>query len=145
MGVGCVEELVRSLATKIHYKVEKLSVMYLGLSIKVRTNTRLLWNPIIEKVENKLSTWKRRYLSLGRTITLIKACLSNLPVHYMSLFKLPKFANAMVDRLRNFLWEGQSDSRKIHPLKKKEVIKYKKEGGLGLGSLDSKNWALLAK
>lgn len=56
MGVGCVEQLVRSLATKIHYKVGKLFVMYLGLSIKVRTNSRFLWNPIIEKVENKLST-----------------------------------------------------------------------------------------
>lgn len=73
-----------------------------------------LWNTVIENFEKKLSVWKGKYLSLGGRIMLIKACLSNLPVYDMSLFKMPKG----VDRLRrNFLWKGQSDGRKIQPLK----------------------------
>lgn len=58
---------------------------------------------------------------------------------------MPKSLEVKLDRLRNFLWEGRSDRRKIHPLKWSEVIKSKRDGGLGLDSLESKNWALIAK
>lgn len=46
---------------------------------------------------------------------LIKACLSNLPIYYMSLFKMPKAVMERLDRVhRNFLWEGQGDKKKLH-------------------------------
>lgn len=53
---------------------------------------------------------------------------------------------AKLDRIRrNFLCEGQSKRRKIHPLKSCEVTEPKRDAGLGLGSLERKNWTLLAK
>lgn len=67
-------------------------------------------------------------------------------MYYMLLFKMPKSVEAKLDQIRRkFLWEGQSERRKIHLLKWSEVIKPKRDGGLGLGSLEHKNWALLAK
>lgn len=90
VGVGCSNEVVRSLANNIHCKVGKLPMLHLGLPIEAKERLTALWNPVINRVEKKLSTWKRRYLSFGGRITLIKACLSNLPVYYMSLFKMPK-------------------------------------------------------
>lgn len=72
--------------------------------------------------------------------------LSNLPVYYMSLFRMSKIVVAKLVRIRrNFMWEGQGKRRKIHLLKWCVVIKLKRDGGLGLGSLGIKNWALLAK
>lgn len=63
----------------------------------------------------------------------------------MSLF-MPKTVVAKLGlSRRNFLWEGQSSRRNIHPLKWDDVIKPRKDGGLGLGNLENKNWALLAK
>lgn len=86
------------------------------------------------------------YLSLGRRITLIKACLSNIPVYYLSLFKMPKAAMERLDRIRrNVLWEGKSDRKKLHLRKWSEVIKPKWNGSLGLGNLENKKWAFLAK
>ena len=64
----------------------------------------------------------------------------------MSLFKMPK---AVIERLdcmrRDFLWDGQADKKKLHLIKWSEVIKPKSNGGLGIGSLENKNLALLAK
>ena len=75
-------------------------------------------------------------LIFGWDITLIKACLSNIPVYYMSLFKMPKAVLKKVDCIyRSFLWDGQGDNKKLHLLKWSEVIKPKWSGGLGLGSL----------
>ena len=105
-----------------------------------------MWDPVIHKFEKKLSSWKRQYLSLGERITLIKACLSNIPVYYMSLFKMPKVVVERLDLIcRNFLWEGKSNKKKLHLMKWSEVIKPKSCGGLGLGDLKYKNAALLAK
>lgn len=46
---------------------------------------------------------------------------------------------------RNFLWDGNSDRRELHLMCWNEVIQPEHAGGLGLGNLDVKNWALLAK
>lgn len=108
VGVGCFEDLVRSLASAIRCRVGKLLILYLGLPVGPRTSSMALWNPVVEKVEKKLSTRKMRYLSLGGRITMIKACLSKMPVYYMSLFKMPKSVIGKLDKLsRNFLWEGR--------------------------------------
>lgn len=64
----------------------------------------------------KLSLWKGNYLSLGGRITLIKACLSNLPIFCMSLFNMARAMGSTLDILRrNFMWEWQGE-RRIHPL-----------------------------
>ena len=88
----------------------------------------------------------KQYLSLGGRITLIKACLSNLLVYYMFLFKMPKDVVERMDRIRrNFLCEGQGDQMKLHLMKWSKVIKLKWDGGLGVGSLENKNKVLLEK
>jgi len=55
-----------------------------------------VWNPILEKVERKLSGWKGLYLSKGGRLTLLKFVLSSLPTYFLSLFTIPKF---VADRL----------------------------------------------
>ena len=50
---------------------------------------RFVWNPILEKVERRLASWKRLYLSKGGKVTLIKSTLSNFPTYFLSLFPIP--------------------------------------------------------
>lgn len=40
---------------------------------------------VIEKFDQKLSLWKRQYLSTGERIMLIKATMSNLLIYYTSV------------------------------------------------------------
>lgn len=68
-------------------------MFYLGFLIGARPRSSVLWNTVVENFERKMSPWKRGYLSLGWSywsITLIKACLSNLSIYYMSMFKIIK-------------------------------------------------------
>ena len=44
---------------------------------------------MIEKFSTKLAKWKRRHITFGGRLGLIKFALSNLPIYYMSLFKMP--------------------------------------------------------
>ena len=81
---------------------------YLGMSLGTPDKTAFVWNPILERMEKKLSGWKLLYLSKGGRLTLLKSTLSSLPTYYLSLFVIPV---AVVDRLeciqRNFYGDLQ--------------------------------------
>ena len=38
---------------------------YLGIPLGAKWKDRVVWNPIIEKVERRLAGWKKLYLSKG--------------------------------------------------------------------------------
>ena len=46
-------------------KQGSLSMKYLGLPLGAKWKDRVVWNPIIKKVERRLVGWKRLYLSKG--------------------------------------------------------------------------------
>ncbi|XP_075635227.1 uncharacterized protein LOC142607574 [Castanea sativa] len=81
-----------------------LPMKYLAMPLGTSFKTTLIWNPILEKMEKKLSRWKRLYLSKGGMLTLLKSTLSSLPTYFLSLFTIPKAVAASMERIqRNFL------------------------------------------
>ena len=62
VGVGCLEEQIQPLANKIHCKFGKLPFSYLGLPIIAQLRSKVVWRPIVESFERKLSLWKRNSL-----------------------------------------------------------------------------------
>ena len=81
-------------------KVGSFPVTYLSLPLCKGQANEEVWNPVIEKVETKLSTWKTSYLSLGGRITLIKALMGNLPIYFMSILKCPISVISRIEKLQ---------------------------------------------
>ena len=88
MPVGHVPDL-DSLVEIMGCKTAQLPVNYLGLPLGAKFKSKAIWDPILEKMERKLASWKRMYLSKGGRLTLIKSTLSNLPTYFLSLFPIP--------------------------------------------------------
>lgn len=64
--------------------------------------------------------------------------------YIMSLFKMPVAVIKKLDQnRRNFFWEGSGRRKKMHLMKRSEVVDPKTTVGLGLGlgNLAFKNWA----
>ncbi|CAL5392250.1 unnamed protein product [Camellia sinensis] len=89
------------------------------------------WEPIIEKVKKRLSSWKRRYLSLGGRITLVKSVLSLLPLYYMSLFRIPSTVANTIDKFqRSFFWGDSEEKKKLYLVSWEACSLSRKFGGL---------------
>lgn len=76
-GILVEDHLLCYLANTTEYKVGSFLTSYLGLPLSLGSVSKSLWNPILERVEQKL-TWKARYLSLGGRTTLILPWLISL-------------------------------------------------------------------
>ena len=95
--VGEVNNLV-ALASILQCREGSLPMKFLGMLLGTSFKTASIWNPILEKMQKKLSGWKRLYLSKGGRLTLLKSTLSSLPMYFLSLFTIPK---AMATRMES--------------------------------------------
>ena len=143
--VGGVENL-NVLTRVLCCRVGSLPMTYLGMPLGAHYKDSSIWNPIIEKMERRLSGWKHIYLSKGGRLTLLKSALSSLPTYFLSLFTIPQAVVARLERIqRNFLWGASKDVFK-HPLVAWEKVCLPVEdGGLGIRRVGLFNQAFLSK
>lgn len=71
IGIPVDADHIAQLAEIMGCKVESLSTSYLGLPLSMGCLSTSLWNPVVERIDKKLSAWKARFLSVGGRITLI--------------------------------------------------------------------------
>ena len=143
--VGEVNNLVE-LASILQCRAGSLAMKYLGMLLGTSFKITSIWNPILEKMEKKLSGWKCLYLSKGGRLTLLRSTLSSLPRYFLSLFTISKVVAASMECIqRNFLWGSFVGSFK-YPLVAWEMVCLPvKLGGLGIRSVASFNQGLLGK
>jgi hypothetical protein len=78
---------------------------YLGPPLGSPFKSKVVWNTIMEKVERRLSKWKKIYLSNGGRLTLIKSMISSLPTYFSSLIMHIHVANRLEKLQKDFLGE----------------------------------------
>ncbi|GJT83472.1 hypothetical protein Tco_1057814 [Tanacetum coccineum] len=104
------------------------------------------WNEVINRFRERLSSWKAKSLSIGGRLTLVKSVLGSLPLYYFSLFKAPASIIKTLESIRSRFFWGLDDSLSgISWVKWSSILLDASKGGLGVGSLEAKNLALLGK
>ncbi|VVA41200.1 PREDICTED: RNA-directed DNA polymerase, partial [Prunus dulcis] len=145
VGINLDDGMVNEMAGAWGCDVGVWPMLYLGLPLGGNPRAIKFWDPVVEKVENRLQKWKRACLSKGGRLTMIQAVLCSIPIYYMSLFRIPiGVANRIEKLMRDFLWEGL-DGKSNHAVSWEVVGKAKFCGGLGVGSLRARSVALRAK
>jgi hypothetical protein len=112
--VGNIDH-VEGLAGILGCGVFSLPLKYLGLPLGASYKAKHIWGGVIKKIERRLASWKRMYLSKSGMITFIKNTLSNLPTYFMSLFSLSASVANHIEKLqRDFLWGELGEEFKYH-------------------------------
>ena len=114
LPVGQVDNILH-LTGLLGCKIDSFPTSYLGLPLGAKFKENAIWDPVISRVEKRLSGWKSSYLSKGGRLTLIKSVLSNIPTYFLSLFPLPvSVANRLEAIQRKFLWGSYGSDFKFH-------------------------------
>jgi hypothetical protein len=123
-----------------------LPFKYLGFPLCDRRVTMAEMEPLVNAVALKMEPWQGRFMSSAARLTLINACLSNLPIYSMGLFLLSDGTHEGFDRHRcRFFWEGQGNKMKYHMVAWEDICKPKAQGGLGVMNTKLMNLALMTK
>ena len=102
--------------------------------------------PLADKIYNKFSRWKGSCLSFAERLTFIKLVITSFLLHSFTIYKWPSFLISYVERsIRNFLWSGSADDKKIVTIPWKLYCLPIKEGGLGIKQLKVLNDTMLSK
>nr|GEV25079.1 RNA-directed DNA polymerase, eukaryota [Tanacetum cinerariifolium] len=146
MGVVVPINDVEVMASLIGCKASKFPVSYLGVQVGDNMNKIEAWRNVVNKITNKLSSWKVKTLSVGGRLTLLKSVLGALPTYYMSIYKAPQAVISSLEALRNKFFIGAKiDERRMTWISWKKVLAHKQGGGLGVNSIYALNHALLFK
>lgn len=86
MGVNVDHSLCVELASQLG---SSFPSTYLGLPLCKGEPNKSCWDKVIEKMERRLSLWKRTYLFIANRLTSIKFVLSSLPLYFLSMLKCP--------------------------------------------------------
>lgn len=120
--------------------------VYLGMPLGGDFKNKMVWRPMIDRLRDRLAIWKRKYLTKGGRMVLIKSTLESIPVYLCSLFTIPLSIVKEVDRIaRNFLWGTTSKKKKFCLVSWKKICLPFERGGLGFRKLKEVNTALLMK
>ena len=104
--VGRVEN-IDDLAIDFGCRVGSLPSTYLGLPLGAPFKSVIVWDGVEERFRRRLAIWKRQFISKGGRATLIRSMLSNLPIYFTSLMRMPNSVRQKLKQIqRDFLWGG---------------------------------------
>jgi hypothetical protein len=117
----------------------------LGVPLHYEKLKREEIQPIVDRILARISGWKGRLLSYGARLTLLRACVTNIPIYLLSVINFPKWAiKAINSHMANFFWNDQQNRHKYHLSNIYSLTQKKEFGGIGIPDLRDLNLCLLA-
>ena len=145
-GINVDRFTLETYAKTLNCNTMQIPFKYLGLEVGGNPRKVLFWEPVVNKIRARLSTWKGRCLSMAGRICLIKSVFASIPLFYLSFFKVPvSVCNRITSLQRSFLWGWGKDNRSIPWVRWETICKPSEEGGLGIKDIRKFNYALMAK
>lgn len=124
------------------FSLGSLPFTYLGTPIFKGRSKKIYFQPIADRVKIKLSYWKASLLSIAGRVQLVKSVIQSMFIHTMFLFYLPTSLLREIEKwIKNFIWSGDINKRKLVTIAWKKVCVDTQEGGLGIRSLICLNHA----
>ena len=137
---GVEDEDMVQILNQFPFAAGALPVRYLGLPLLTKRMSVHDYNPLIQRIKQRISSWTARQLSFAGRLQLISSVIHSLTNFWMSAFRLPKQCIKEIDQLFcAFLLSGPDLSSHKAKIAWKDVCKPREEGGLGLRSLNEVN------
>jgi len=130
------------LANNLGVNIDSLPLTYLGVPIFEGGPKYVYFQPIADKIKNKLVAWKASLLSIAGRVLLIKSVIQGMLIHCITIYSWPvKLLKDFEKWMRNFIWIGDINQGKLVTIAWNQVCRPLEEGGLGVRNLSFINEA----
>lgn len=79
-GLAINTRTLHTFADTLNCRIMEIPFMYLGLSVGANPRSLATWQPVVDKVKKRLSSWSQQMVSFGGRICLIKSVLTAIPL-----------------------------------------------------------------
>lgn len=76
----------------------RLPLQVLGLPLSLRKLESVEVQPLIDRIAARLPAWKGKLLDKAGRLTLVKSVLSSVPIYFLTVFPLKKWAIKILTR-----------------------------------------------
>lgn len=127
-----------ALRRNLGFRAGHLPFMYLGVPIFKGKPRKANFIPITDKIKSKLASWKGSLLSIMGRVELVKTVIQGMLIYSFHIYSWPLSLIKQLDQwIRNFIWSGNVETRKLVTVAWHKVCTPIHEGGLGVRSLRS--------
>jgi len=146
IGINVTRDFMDMTCNFLGFSESSLPFKCLVLPIGANPRSLSTWEPLLEHVTKRLSSWENKFFSFGCRIVLLKFMINAIPIFYISFLRMPvKVWRRLVRIQREFLWGGVGDAKKICWVRWNKVCQPKNSRGLGIRDIRLVNLSLLAK
>ena len=85
VGVNVPASWLTEASSVLRYGLGSFPFVYLDLPMGGDPRCLSFWEPLINRINYRLSGWKSKHLSFGGRLVLLKSVLSSLPVYVLSI------------------------------------------------------------
>ena len=106
---------------------------YLGIPLFKGKPKAIHLRPVVDKIKFKLNSWKGRLLTFMGRVQLVNVVICSMLTYSFHVYKWPSsLLSEVAKAMRNFIWSGSVDQKKICTVSWSQLCKPKKEGGLAV-------------
>ena len=144
-GVGISQSQLQHYSSVLHCEITNVPFKYLGLEVGENQWRVRFRDNVVAKIRQRLDRWKEKFLSMAGRVCLLRSVISNIPLFYMSFFKMTLSVVLSIKKIQNFLWGLGKDGKKVAWVAWEKVCNSREKGGLGIKDIRLFNDALLGK
>jgi len=136
----------KKIAKILGFQRDSLPSKYLGIPLTSKPLHKSIWEPITNKLQDKIRKWTVRSLNLAGRLELTKVVLQAIPVFMLSVLPAPKGVMQLIRNIqRSFLWGKGEVGKKWALVAWEKICRPRNYGGLGLDDHEILSKALGAK
>ncbi|KAL1223800.1 putative ribonuclease H protein [Cardamine amara subsp. amara] len=128
--------ILHDMATRFGLSEGSFPVKYLGVPLLPNKMRAQDFQPLIDRLNSRFTSWTNRHLSFAGRLQLIQSVIYSVINFWASIFMLPNSCLLNIEKLCNaFLWSGSTLSAKNAKISWDSVCTPKSSGGLSLRRL----------
>jgi hypothetical protein len=108
--IRCEETGTTEIASTLACSVAKFPCTYLGLPISNKKLTKTDLLPWVERIGDKLPSWKANLMNMAGRAVWVRYVISALPIHVLIALNVPKWFIKAINKIRKaFLWKRRKE------------------------------------